>query len=116
MGTVETKAVEMVSRQGGQPEQASRLVGWIITLAMDAPRWNECKPLIGDIVVELTHVMGMGRTGLGLHSSIGEVVKIEKDEDCGEMAYTILTIEGVEQRWLNSIFVIVSKGPNRPPF
>jgi hypothetical protein len=65
-------------------------------------------PQVGDTVVEVTHLMGLAKQKLGLLSAVGELLKIE--EIAGEgRRYTIRTVEGNVQRWLNAEFYVVER-------
>jgi len=98
-----------IRKNGGPPENASPLVWMIGSLALKARYEDVCKPQVGDTVIEVTHLMGMARHKLGLLSAVGELVKVEQIEGEGE-AYTIRTVEGVEQRWLNAKMYVVERG------
>ncbi len=98
--------VQVVRRGETEPQYASRLVWWIAGLA----DWT--KPVkVGDTVVEVTHRMGLARKQLGLHSALGELLKIEETPE--GVTYTIRDIEGKEQRWTNAkMCVVESSSPN----
>jgi len=100
-----------IRKNGGPPENASSLVWMIGRLALKARYEDVCKPQVGDTVIEVTHLMGMARHKLGLLSAVGELLKVEQIEGEGE-AYTIRTIEGVEQRWLNAKIYVVERREN----
>ncbi|MFA5187648.1 MAG: hypothetical protein WC551_14300 [Patescibacteria group bacterium] len=102
-----------VSRNGGPSENASPLVWMIVRLALKARYEDVCKPQVGDTVVEVTHLMGMARHGLGLLSAVGELLKVEQIEGEGEV-FTIRTVEGIEQRWLNAMMYVVERRHNDP--
>lgn len=75
-----------MSEQSDTPESektetASRWVWWIANMAMNQP-YPRKDPKVGDIVVEVTHLMGLTRARLGRHSAIGELLEI--DESGGE--------------------------------
>lgn len=92
--------VQVVRRGGATPEYASRLIWWIVGLA----DWT--KPVkVGDIVVEATHLMGLARKKLGLHSALGELLKIEETQE-GKV-YTLRDVEGIERRWTNAKMCLV---------
>ena len=94
--------VQVLRRGEIQPQYASHLVRWIVWLA----DWT--KPVkVGDIVVEVTHVIGLSRSQLGLHSAIGELLKVE--QDTSGTTYTIRDIEGKEQRWTNAKICLVEE-------
>lgn len=57
------------------------------------------------MVVEVTHRLGLARKQLGLHSAIGELVKIEETPD--GVTYTLRDIEGIERRWTNAKMCVV---------
>jgi hypothetical protein len=97
--------VQVVRRGETEPQYASRLVWWIASLA----DWTS-RVKVGDIVVEVTHCIGMARHQLGLHSAIGELLAIE--ETAEGTTYTIRTIEGNEQRWTNAKMCVVESKPN----
>lgn len=98
--------VQVVRRGETEPQYASRLVWWIAGLA----DWT--KPVkVGDTVVEVTHRLGLARKQLGLHSAIGELLKIEETPE--GVTYTILDIEGKEQRWTNAKMCVVESSLNR---
>jgi len=98
--------LQVVRRGETEPQYASRLVWWIAGLA----DWT--KPVkVGDTVVEVTHRLGMARKQLGLHSAIGELLKIEETPE--GVTYTIRDIEGEDQRWTNAkMCVVESSSPN----
>jgi hypothetical protein len=103
--------VVQVSRNGGPSENASSLVWMIGRLALKAPYDHVCKPQVGDTVIEVTHLMGLARHGLGLLSAVGELLKIEQIEGEGEV-FTIRTVEGFEQRWFNAMMYVVERRHN----
>jgi hypothetical protein len=57
-------------------EPASRIVWWLARMAMLQP-YPRPKIKIGDTVVESSHLLGLARHRLGLHSALGELVEIE---------------------------------------
>lgn len=83
-------AVTQVSVNGGAPESASRLVWWLARMALKQMGLQE-RPKVGDTVVEVTHLLGLAKHQLGLVSAVGELIKIEKDEQRGTL-YTIRTL------------------------
>jgi len=89
---------------------ASKLVWWLAGLAHQN-RVN-LEPRVGDVVVETTHRMGMGRHRLGLIDAVGELLKIEDSQETGKI-YTIRTLEGKEKRWVNAMMLVVDR-PNTP--
>lgn len=92
--------LRVVLRGETEPQYASRLVWWIAHLA----DWT--KPVkVGDTVVEVTHRMGLARHQLGLHSALGELLKIEEERE--GTTYTIRDIEGQERRWTNCKMCLV---------
>ncbi len=92
--------VQVVRRGEADPQYASRLVWWIAHLA----DWT--KPVkVGDTVVEVTHRIGLARHQLGLHSALGELLKIEEGRE--GTTYTIRDIEGQERRWTNCKMCLV---------
>lgn len=92
--------VQVVRRGETEPQYASRLVWWVAGLA----DWT--KPVkVGDTVVEVTHRMGMARKQLGLHSALGELLKIEETPE--GVTYTLRDIEGIERRWTNAKMCVV---------
>ena len=99
------KAYGNKERWGLNKKNAVAMVYWLAKLAMNQ-KGNWFDVHVGDVVVETTHLMGMPR-GLGLLSAIGELIKIEHVEGEGAV-HTIRTIEGIEQRWLNAMFAVVS--------
>lgn len=99
--------VVSVSRNGGESENASRLVWWLARAAL-RQMGRQPKPKVGDVVVEVTHLLGMARHRLGLLSAVGELLAIEEQEHLGP-AYTIRTIEGKEQRWSNAEMVTIDE-------
>ena len=109
-GTLEAVVVP-VSRNGGPSENASPLVWMIGRLALKARYEAVCKPQVGDTVVEVTHLMGMARHRLGMLSAVGELMKVEQIDGEGEV-FTIRTVEGVEQRWLNAEMYVVERSHN----
>ena len=56
---------------------ASRWVWWIASLAMERP-YPRREPKVGDTVVEVTHLCGLARHRLGLHTAIGELLEIRR--------------------------------------
>lgn len=100
-------AIVQVSQHGAPPENASRLVWWLCRMALLQMGFKS-RPEIGDTVVEVTHVLGLAKKRLGLLSAVGELIKIEKDDQRGTL-YTIRTIEGKEQRWENAEMVTIEK-------
>ena len=103
--TGSASVVQVVRRGETEPQYASRLVWWIAGLA----DWT--KPVkVGDTVVEVTHRLGLARKQLGLHSAIGELLKIEETPE--GVTYTIRDIEGKEQRWTNAKMCVVESSPN----
>jgi len=98
--TGSASVVQVVRRGETEPQYASRLVWWIAGLA----DWT--KPVkVGDTVVEVTHRLGLARKQLGLHSALGELLKIEETPE--GVTYTLRDIEGIERRWTNAKMCVV---------
>ena len=103
--TGSASVVQVVRRGETEPQYASRLVWWVASLA----DWT--KPVkVGDTVVEVTHRLGLARKQLGLHSAIGELLKIEETPE--GVTYTLRDIEGIERRWTNAKMCVVESSLN----
>lgn len=86
-----------------------RLVYWIAQLAMNNPEYNKAK--VGDIAVEVTHLVATCKQRKAFPHALGEIISIRTQKDLisgnGETVYTIRTIEGREQEWTNAMFALV---------
>jgi hypothetical protein len=100
--------VVSLSRNGSPPENASPLVYLLIRGLLTARTTDIFHPQVGDMVVEVTHLMGLAQHKLGLLSAVGELLKIEEIEGEGQR-FTIRTVEGNETRWLNAEFYVVER-------
>ena len=71
-----SNAADCSASSEGKTEPASRLVWWLARMAslQSYPR-PDIK--IGDTVVESSHLLGLCRHRIGLHSALGELVAIE---------------------------------------
>jgi len=102
-----------VADTGRPTEKASRLVWWLIDLAL-ALRQKEphpAAPRVGDIVVEMTHTIGLAKHRLGLVSAVGELIRIEEDS-LGKV-WVIKTLEGGrEVRWRNANVLVIERARN----
>ena len=94
-----SKVVKMVRDRNRKLSNASPLVYYLGLAVLRDPEIR--KPKIGDMVIEVTHLINYSKLKLGLLSAVGELISIEQDEEYGE-AYVIKTIEGKEERWLNA--------------
>lgn len=84
-----------------KPELASMLVWWLALMAGEVTKYRH--PVVGDWVVESTHLVGTSRHKIGMLCAVGKLLKIEDDPEYkSEKVYTILTLEGKEQVWRNS--------------
>lgn len=100
-------AVVQVLPRGSKDRQwASKLVWWLASLANK--QREHLEPEVGDTVVETTHRLGLAKHGLGLISAVGELIAIETNNETGT-AYTIRTLEGKEQRWVNAKMEVLEK-------
>lgn len=86
-------------------DRASRESWLIAMLAFEQKTLDS--PYVGDWGVEVSHLVGLGRRKIALDCAIGRVLKIEDGD-----TFTILTRDGVEQKWENAMF---RKIPNPEP-
>lgn len=89
-------------------EMASRLVWWIARLASKQMGFQP-RPQVGDMVVEITHTLGLARRRLGLLSAVGELLRVEAGGPLGPV-YVIRNLNGEEARWENAQLVTIEKG------
>lgn len=66
------------------------------------------KPQIGDIVVEVTHIIGLAKHQLGLETAVGELIDINPT-DAGGVRYTLKTLDGETQNWENASMVVIER-------
>ena len=90
-------------------QPASKLVWWIARLASLRVPYNGKipKPKVGDIVVEVTHIAGLAKHQLGLHSAIGELLEIGEDEHKSPK-YLIKSFDSnVGNTWWSNAYIAV---------
>lgn len=105
-----TPAIVSISRYGAPEENASILVWLLGRMALHAPYEATSNPKVGDIVIEITHLMGLAKHSLGLLSAVGTLLRIDDGGSQGEI-YTIRTVEGIEQRWRNAMVYVLERAP-----
>jgi len=87
-----------------QTQTANKWVWYIARLALEL--WGDGKrrdPVVGDMVVETTHLVGLARHKLGLECAVGELMEITTG-DYGKK-YRIKTLSGEFQYWENCLLV-----------
>jgi hypothetical protein len=92
-------------------EPASRHVWWLARLAM-LQSYPRPQIQIGDTVVESTHLLGLARHRLGLHSALGELIAIEGEWPYPER-YLIRSFDPTvgETWWFNARVELVEQNP-----
>ena len=103
-------------KTNGKTETASRLVWWIARLALHQKGHIE-PAKVGDMVVEVTHLMGLARHQLGLLTAVGELVAIEDDSGVNHTGkiYAIKGLDGKVTRWGNADVVAIERAPTKTP-
>lgn len=115
-GRVTTLSLEefAANAQGRRPydtETASRWVWWIAELAMKQPHPRPTAK-VGDIVVEVTHLIGLAHHQLGRHKAIGELLEIEEGGKYGTR-YLIKSADPNEGEtwWENCRIEVIEQSP-----
>ena len=87
----------------------SKLAWYLVMEVMKRDHYLSERPEVGDMVVEITHVMGGARNRLGSPNAVGELIEI-REEYPGSYEYHLKLFDGTQQWWSNSRFAVLEKG------